>query len=346
MTSCFDAIKKKPGLAIFSVATLGIGYLAYRLVQWISNTKLFEKISSCFSRRIPKPEDLSIHLVGDTTPRHPTTNKRDVTVKKLDKTPKIPFSSKFPKGFVRNLDFNTECSKLQAFLNTEIARLKSGDDADLIYVCMGHGNVGEQIWPGFVLEHLQRGKTVHSLLFELGAPYPFHLANEGLKRAYENYPGANSRLYDYLDECFSVDQFLCGIPRIGTKTLEDQTERDKRIAEFNSTSYWQTQKQVTEVHKNFHDYIEILLSQGKQIVLSDHSGGISPPNYLVEVYNTLLQKYPQQLHFLWGWGDANAMTNQRIELEDTVRGQIKPHGKIWTHYPEESGGLHRCTLLS
>ncbi len=289
-----------------------------------------------------KPNLTSLLEAGVKTERVSTLLKPDSTILPK-KSPVEILQSKFPGPFVQSAGFNTECSKLQTFLSTEISRLKNSSDADLIYVCMGHGNIGEQVWPGFVLEQLQSGKTVHSVLFECGNPYPFHLANAALNSAYQNYPDANSRLYDYLDECFSVDQFLCGIPRINAKTHEDLSEREKRILD-DRTCCWKTKKQIQEVHENFQRYIEILLSQGKQIVLSDHSGSISSPNYLVEVYNTLLQKHPQQLHFLWGWEDANAMTNQPIKSEDTIRKQVKPQGTIWTHYPEESGGLYRCKL--
>lgn len=254
------------------------------------------------------------------------------------------FQSKFPPLFSKADSFDVECAKLQTFLSAEISRLESSSGADLIYICMGHGDIGEQIWPGFILEQLQNGKTVHSLLFERGNPYPFHLACNSFTEAYKSYPNAKLKVNEHLDKCFSVNQFLCGIPLPDARTYEEIPDTEKEILKFND--YWKTKKQRQEVYESFQRYIEILLSQGKQIVLGDHMGSIRSPNYLVSVYNTLLEKYPKQLHFLWGWSNLNVMTNHPIQEKDTSVEAVNTSGTIWTQYSRDPGGLYHCRLMN
>src|SRR5690242_12962210 len=74
MSNCFDALERKPALAIgLSVLTLGIlpiGYLGYRLVQWISNTEAFAKVNDCFKKYfcccLPRRNEPNIRLVGNS----------------------------------------------------------------------------------------------------------------------------------------------------------------------------------------------------------------------------------------------------------------------------------------
>src|SRR5690348_2930803 len=62
MATFFDRIKSNSNLTIASVLVglPTIGYLGHRLLQWISNAELFEKVSNCFKKCfsccIPKPE--------------------------------------------------------------------------------------------------------------------------------------------------------------------------------------------------------------------------------------------------------------------------------------------------
>lgn len=241
--------------------------------------------------------------------------------------------------------FNAECLRLQKFLT------EPPSTADLVYVCMGPGEKTEQVWPGFVLNHLQSGKPVHTLLFEVRR-HDWQLYT--LAQHYERYRNANGQLYTHFN-LFSIDQFLCGLPLSNEKSLDMMSDeaREQCDSGLNSTIYWEKSEQIKEVHKNFMLYIKALLEQGKTVVLADHCGDLSfkdptdplaktDTDFLVETYNALIKTYPKQLYFLWGWEGINRMTNQPIEKPD-----VNTHTTtaIWTHYPSEDGGLSRCELF-
>ena len=52
--------------------------------------------------------------------------------------------------------FQQEINRFQTFLNTQNAPDKSIDE-DVVYVCIGHGVLADQIWPGFVFDELKKG---------------------------------------------------------------------------------------------------------------------------------------------------------------------------------------------
>lgn len=316
--------------------------------------KLYAKICWLFSCLIccrTKPEPLApvppkrLRFVLPTDPalKSKVVSNRKAFINKFGASaPARTFSSgQFNQNISDSAYFKAECARLQTFLSERPPAKNS--EADLVYVCMGHGKVDEQVWPGFVLEHLQNGKTVHALLFEqYFCKYGGVPAITKLDEQYERYAKANGQLCIHLD-LFSVDQFLCGLPRGDAQSYDEIPEEARQLIQSGGTSntHWETRNQITEVHKNFALYVQTVLAQGKKVVLADHSGGLALTDPLVKIYNELIKTYPNQLHFLWGWEDVNRMTNQPITQADTNR---YTKTAIWNYYPPAEGGLNRCEL--
>ena len=246
---------------------------------------------------------------------------------------------------LRHTFFLKECKRLQLYLEMHASPSHKITE-DLLYICIGHNGVQEQIWPGFLLNYLQRGKTVQMLLFErMCGRYPDVgvKASEDLQAAYANYPLNNGKLYDHLNAVF-VSQFLCALPCNKEKALDELDLTTRQCYEpggplYQAHHYWLSQKDTLAVRDNFNLYIEKVLKAGKQVVIGDHRGPIFPSDSLIATYNTLIKKYPNQLHFLWGWEKRNWMTNQPILTEEDCHPLER--SSIWQDYPT---GLNRCEI--
>lgn len=205
--------------------------------------------------------------------------------------------------------FHQELTKFISFLKSEIA--KPSDD-HLVYFSAGHGTVQDQIWPGFVFEALQNDQKVRTILIEQGWKYPdYHRAYVEMINQYKaNYLDQRPDFENHLPN-FSVSQFLCGLVDSGSK-LYDPAEKIFDI----SRPRWKDKKQLEEAEALLPQYFEKLLSEGKQVVIGFHIGGFGLDEQLVSIYNQLIEKYPKQLHFVWGWGHFNLVTHQKINEKD------------------------------
>lgn len=201
--------------------------------------------------------------------------------------------------------YHAEIQKFETFLEEE---MKETSNDDLVYFCAGHGSVHEQVWPGFVFEALQKDQKVKTILVEQGFKYPEF--RQGYAAMITHYEG------NYLDQepdiikkfqNFSVNQFLCGLV-----SSNDRFESDKKVNPDISKPVWRSKEQVNHVVELIPQYLEKLLSEGKQVVIGDHQQYITENDFLVKVYNGLIEKYPDQLHFLWGWQRTNALTDKII----------------------------------
>lgn len=274
-------------------------------------------------------------------------NQEQFIKKFEDSAPKPPPRSQFPPSDYRGRQSNKE---LSLYCQTQRLKMKQflsmqRPNADLIYICIGHGNVDEQVWPGFVLEQLQNGKTVHTLLFEMYdnryPPEQDASVLEQVMNEYERYPRANQQLQAHLNS-FCVNQFLCGFPSRKQDNFEDKDKGGSGEG-FCVNSYF-TKQEIEELNNSFKDYVEHALKNKKRVVFGYHCDGINHQDLLVVIYNDLIKQYPNQLYFLWGWeGANNCITAQPIKQEDTDHNRITD---IWKQYPKDKGGLSRCDFTS
>ena len=211
--------------------------------------------------------------------------------------------------------YHKEIEKLQSFLSEQI---KAPIDMDVTYICVGHGGVREQVWPGFIFEALQSGKKVNTYLFENGWKYSMDPDYEDVLVEYKNYLKADleeEALQKF--NTLTVKQFLCGFPN--NKGNDDDFEesmqdmmKDLYVHDQMANIFWKNRQQVTNVLDTFNQYIEKILSEGKTVVLGDHTGWIQIDDDLVARYNQWVKKYPGQIHFVWGWDGCNLMTKTNI----------------------------------
>lgn len=269
--------------------------------------------------------------------------------------------NQFIKGFVgsdiairapikeRNYEENrqklhTEVDRLAAFLDAEN---KKTTDANLVYICIGHGGVkdpiqeedsnsNQQVWPKFIFDALTKDQKVQTCLIEFLSKYPInHQFSYRLMSAQFLKQGGTSReeILPYLSN-FSVNEFLCGLP--GTSE-ESRTPEEKKIDPLIINNLFWKESQIKTFEDLFPKYVEKLLKEGKTVVIGDHRGCLSGNGDTENLYNNLIEKYPNQLSFLWGWGGFNLLTNQKITENDVD--PSKP-SKIWTHYDH----LSKCSL--
>jgi hypothetical protein len=286
--------------------------------------------------------------------RDERTKAEDAFNSKFDKSTSFPKLRQVLEPMQHRARFDMECDRIVEFFRNTNSK-ESGAEDDLIYICMGHGNVAEQVWPGFILNSLQNGKKVRAILIERSR-YPAELAKEDsvcfpasrdLREQYAKYPLNNGQLYSHWGQ-LSVNQFLCGIPgpdhiaHDRMPFLAPDTHRlyQRGLLQMKNSSNWSKTEQVRELEKNLFPYILAMLGKRKQIVIGDHRGALDMKDPLLRTYNRFTQtwvklfadKYPKlapnftqrypkgfnkQLYFLWGWEGINLMTNQPIALKDT-----------------------------
>ena len=231
------------------------------------------------------------------------------------------------KDGVRKL-YHAEVSKLEEYLEVQ-----NKDDhqiqQDLIYICVGHGSLDEQVWPGFIFDALAKNQKVLTTLFENGFKYPSMPCTGWCQMAQELQGHSNETRESVLENLpnFSVQQFLCGFPSLDDKVEEELSENDKKIYSYLEHFYWEKREQIHHVLDSFAGYMESLLRQGKQVVIGSHVELINLQDPLVCIYNKLIKQYPDQIHFLWGWGRINLLTRQELKDEDFVA-----DAPVWTHY--------------
>jgi hypothetical protein len=255
--------------------------------------------------------------------------------------------------------FDRECRR---FIGVLVNQALGVNNADIIYICIGHGGVAEQVWPGFVLNGLQEGKKVHLILLEDRHNYPRCrqieerqvpcLASDDVARQYVNYPLKNGLLYSGLHN-LSVDQFLCGIPSHQTKAFDKMPIEERLRYQKGGDKYgaicWQKDEWIQNVRRMLPFFVKKMLEQGKHVILGDHSGPLRMQDLLVITYNDLRKIYPDHLRFLWGYAGFNRMTKKEpITREDIGIGNgfnIPPATKIWRYYAKDKGGLNQCELF-
>jgi hypothetical protein len=232
---------------------------------------------------------------------------------------------------IRRIRYHQEIAKFQRFLQE---RAISPVEFDVVYISVGHAEVPEQIWPGFIFEALQDGKKVETCLIENQRKYVDQNSTH-LRSEYELYLKATPdeeaiRKFD----SFSVQQFLCGFP---DSSWEDNFYEDsmndnrKQAYPYLSNIFWKNREQTMNVLDNFSRYIENILSQGKKVVLGYHCD----PSFedLRTIFNEKVEKYPDQISFLWGYWGVNLMTHQHFEKKDVK--MENPSGP-WTYHAKLS----------
>jgi hypothetical protein len=234
-----------------------------------------------------------------------------------------------PKEELRKL-YHAEVSKLENFLILQNKK-ENPVSEDLVYICVGHADLDEQVWPGFIFDALKKNQKVMTVLFEYGWKYPaqprtaWRQMKQELERQPQELQGAVKENISH----FAVQQFLCGFPSLNDKFEETLTENEKRMYPFLSNIYWEKKEQAVHVLENFRIYLDKQLREGKQVVIGSHAGWIALEDPLVSFYNQLQQQYPGQIHFLWGWGRCNLLSHQELKNED-----LNPTStsSVWTHY--------------
>lgn len=315
--------------AIFAVVYLTKSYLTSKINGDEQESEEGNDIKKPANRKIATPETGTPIIQN-----HPPSQKSSKEIlsniyQQIDSTPVIfPFLGR-PKAVLQKL-YHREIGKFENFL---IAQQSAPIEIDVAYICIGHGSVSEQVWPGFIFEALQEEKRVETLLIEDGCKYSQDSDLTDLFTEYSAYlqVDPNKEAIEKLDT-FSVKQFLCGFPN-------DQLDNDSFEDSMSSTTtaiypvmgniYWKNRKQATSVLENFNKYIEKILSQGKKVVLGDHRGWLDPKNQLVSIYNAWIKKYPDQIYFLWGWEQVNLMTNRPLTAGDL---DPKKHSFPWTYH--------------
>lgn len=226
--------------------------------------------------------------------------------------------------------YHAEVSKLEKFLALQNKK-DIHPSVDVVYICMGHGGVEEQVWPGFIFDALGKNQKVLTLLFEDGWKYPNtpRTAWRQMKKELERQPHEIQEAVKKNISRFSVQQFLCGFPSLDG-SYEDSLEGNmKEIYPFLSNIFWERKQQAVDVLENFRIYLDKQLREGKQVVIGSHAGGIGLDGPLVSLYNQFQKQYPGQIHFLWAWGRCNLLSHQELKEED-----LNPTSasSVWTHY--------------
>lgn len=226
--------------------------------------------------------------------------------------------------------------EIERFNNCLMNRLKSPVEKDLTYVCIGHGRVSEQIWPGFLFETLQSGKTVETYLIEDRWKYSNSVFTD-LLAEYHNYLKAdpNKEAMQNLNH-LSVQQFVCGFPdtQLDDNCYEESmNDQDKEFYYFLTNIFWKSRQQAIGLSETFNQYIEKILIEGKTVVLGDHRGQLLIDDSIVVLYNKMVEKYPGQISFLWAWKKCNLMTSQSLKA-----GDFNPtnHSSPWTYHEKLS----------
>lgn len=218
-------------------------------------------------------------------------------------------------------DFQAETTKLETFLEHETR--KKAPEHDLVYVCVGAARIEDQLFPGFVQKAVP-DKKVLTLAFEWGGTKPnyFDLADGFGNDAYWR-------------DNFSAQQFLCGLPDPGMKTAQDPGYDHGE----NRLSCWQSKQMLNHTVDLFKIYLQNQLKAGKQVVLSQHIDLLKEDMFIVKLYNSLLERYPNQLHFFVAYKDQNKITNQHITEQACKDLLAKQDKGIW-HY---HANLQDCT---
>lgn len=194
---------------------------------------------------------------------------------------------------------------------------------DIVYLCIGAGDKTDQIWPGFVFDAVSHDKKIKTLLFE-----QFKLGVDQ-NNFYEKMAALSNEeemgsLTPKLQDNYHVYQFSCGYP-------DDEDSRDQEPAYLMTGNVlWESQKHLHESKDLLEAYIRKELEQGKTIVLGEHRGLIGDMGHqTITLYNQLREEFPNQVHFLWGWGSCNLMTSKKIEEDDC---QPAPPTEAWTYF--------------
>lgn len=217
-------------------------------------------------------------------------------------------------------DFQAEAAKLETYLETQN---KLEHQHDLVYVCVGAGHEIAQLFPGFIQKAVPQ-KKVLSLVFEWG----LKLRGIGI------FDDLGNPQDSYWRENFSAKQFLCGLPEPGMKTAEAPDYDDGQ----GTTSCWRNNQMLNHTVKLFENYLEKQLKDGKQVVLSHHIDLLKENFFIVQLYNSLLAKYPDQLHFFMAYDHLNKITNQPITQEACADISKEAKG-IWKYH----ANLQDCT---
>jgi len=217
-----------------------------------------------------------------------------------------------------------ETTKLQTFLNSSKQQVS---EHDIVYICVGAGDVEAQIWPGFIVDALMKKRKILTILFEFDRPYsPLHAYGRLSECSEKRIPA------DHLNN-FDMKQFLCGLPCADTKNLQDDpiTDSTDGYQLVKKAHHWKNGEMVRECCEGISEYITKLVKEGKQVVLGDHrSGAIDGP--LLETYNRLVKECPGQIHFLWAHEERNWFTSKSI-TESDLPGEMEPIPEAWLHYP-------------
>lgn len=279
-----------------------------------------------------------------------------------------------------------EIRKFQLFLDKSI---QGEIQDDLIYFSVGHGDVKEQIWPGFIFQSLMEGKKVKTILVEKSQQYPHEYisVSKDVLEVYNKYLGKepSPKEIEVLD-LISVNQFLCGTPpsedvyyddmrddELEDKKLEESTRKSiienyledldslkdpcivkdpvelepfiktktKDYANSNNTKKmnrkqqsWEKKDDAKNLLGGLRVYFEKCIENGKKVVLGYHiDAPWSLDNFEWSLYNSLSEKYPGKIQFLWGYSNLNRMTSQTLVLDDT--NPFQP-GQKWTYYKDLS----------
>lgn len=230
--------------------------------------------------------------------------------------------------------FHNELDRFEAFLKLQITNIESVPD--LVYISVGHGESHDQIWPGFVFEALNQNKDVLTILLEKA---PFKFPYDQNEKAFDLMSNLHKDLFEKENDLFNklshyqLEQFLCGLPEFDSKCEEGMTEEIFKIYLIVSNMlYYKTNKQKIRVIELYGLYIETLLNSRRTVILGDHRGAIYPENnLLVELYNSLVDHYPNQLKFVWGWHGVNALTSEKITWEDVDPEKLTDKWTIYTN---------------
>lgn len=265
--------------------------------------------------KIVSPKTIPHTIFGDLNEKKSRQEILENIQQQLDSAPKIFPLMETPKKIARTL-YHQEVEKLQSFL---IEKVANPVQMDVAYICIGHGSVEEQVWPGFVFDALQTGKKVEVYLFESGWKYS-DPTSEHLLQEYKHYLKTNpdEKAIQKLSS-LSIQQFLCGFPRPDLRDdffEESMSQQGKDTYPFMGNIFWKSRQQAIDASKNFNQYIEKILSEGRKVVLGDHRGHIDTNDALVVIYNQMVKKYSGQIYFLWGWHQCNLMTQQPLEQND------------------------------
>lgn len=210
--------------------------------------------------------------------------------------------------------YDKHIAKLLAFLEVQL-HPETALKADVVYISIGHADVKEQIWPGFIFDELKKGHQVLSLFFENGWKYQ-DMAGIDMCRKYKEFGCKPETQLSELLPLFNVEQFCCGFPYPEDDTLEDVSLETRRIG---AREYWPSKEVALNASNAFSNYVDKILSQGKTVIIGyhiDYPGEQFKPNGVIDIYNRLKERHIDHLHFLWGYQQLNLFTNKKLQISD------------------------------